>query len=430
MKNTQSIIFQTKNLDCIDYNNTLYSPQKTNKNNSTNKNKSDYKNKKNRNYKINSNDFENNKNLFKVTKDYNCSNGNSIKTNIKNNKEAMNIIKDMGYKSENKFKRRPYNTRNKNSKIISNENTDDESTYIYNIENPKNNNKKKEIKNKNLNNMDNIIGKEIKNKCDFTSNNIKENSLQIFSNWSSEKCTTKNIELPNLLGKKRKFPNNNKKDDIDNLIYKYGLKNILYYLNNPVIKIDEEIELGLKPIINESNAVYLHCIYLVYHNLQEKLNELNEKNQIHTINNLGNNIDNSFQNFKQIELGDIKVNNEYIKKVNIDDEFEKNFLYINLFYYKKNSENIYQYNFKERVGNNYVFRCSDKCCDSEAKYNIQTKQFIILREHSISLDNHNYIEKCFYCEILKIFSNNKEYNNMKIFKDIKNKKLIGRLYKT
>ena len=84
---------------------------------------------------------------------------------------------------------------------------------------------------------------------------------------------------------------------------------------------------------------------------------------------------------------------------------------------------------KKKIRDNYLFTCGDSQCISKATYNIKTNKFYIIKEHSINLNSHSFINKCFYCEILKIFNNNKECKNIQIFKDIKNRKLIGRLFR-
>jgi len=251
-----------------------------------------------------------------------------------------------------------------------------------------------------------------------------------------ENDENRNIENNSFLRKKR-FKDKNSKDensqnkDYDNnlenlpsyiklneLVKKYGFKNVLKCLCQSSLDQSKSLERNLQKMIDNEGGQKLSFMLLSIHcNICDNKDNSNNdgiekkkgsklaspmKKKINNDNN-DNDMDNEDDDEDNNEDDDRNINDE----VKIDLDSEKNVensiqkgnssrfrkeLGLGVHFHKDDKDNIYKYCLHHFLGETRaIFYCSDKQCKSIAKYDVVTKVFTITIDHSKSHSQHNYI---------------------------------------
>lgn len=275
-------------------------------------------------------------------------------------------------------------------------------------------------------NMDNITFNE-KNKNDRFEEII---SIKLSDNETDEKFidteeqynkTDIKNNIKALLSKKRRRQNAPKKINIGlefklfyKLVEKYGIDKVLTSLSNTENNFSEkEIDriinkindtCGKEKFINNIIKTYFFLLKDYMNNNPEIKNALIEKNNNFDQQRIlpkNTKIDNNqtmldFQ-FNINNIIEIPLNKEEMKEKEYDDNNTNNNKEYKLSlesHYKKNLDgNIYKYKILYLLGKLAIFKCSDKDCNGDGIFDLETKKFQEQQKHSKKYTEHDFIIK-------------------------------------
>ena len=195
-----------------------------------------------------------------------------------------------------------------------------------------------------------------------------------------------------LLNKKR---NNTKKFEIEineknekNKISLFKIRRASNKIKEEKIKKEKRKEDTIK--INNSSHLLFEVSHIDLSNVDEKQKEetinLNEEEKENDINNNTNIINNKEAYFE--------IKDKYLKHNNLLTDIEQKYIgekkRLGTHFHKNEKGEIYNYfgNNKEIKNNNMNYRCTLKGCKSCAVYNIQLREFKIVREHTQPYEKH------------------------------------------
>ena len=264
-----------------------------------------------------------------------------------------------------------------------------------------------------------------KRKRDSNKNN---NSLN--NNYKNEIYVTP--ELKNLLNLEKEYgfsklinclykpnidiSNNILEKNMNEIINKISLQTTIILL----IQIQTMSSSNKKEILNNSQNLLKNKKIETTINLIEDDIEIESKNNKFLCENNKKKLEKNYK--PQSEIKSVRKRTNEIKSVTNLKNFENMELCI---HYHREKKDIYKFTKHHQINMKkiWIFYCCDKDCGGQATYEISSKKFKIIHEHTKSNKEHNYFKKI---EINKNISNfkNTNFNEAQIFKKNDGSKII------
>ena len=202
------------------------------------------------------------------------------------------------------------------------------------------------------------------------------------------------------------------------LVNEFGIDNILSCLCKEKFDKNKKLDSFLEGLLESCGGVKL--IFMILKLQFSKLtfnNNLNLKNNLQPIYS-----DNEIAKIKEENAKMLMIQKENQKMASLDiynnKKKEKNNntykkeLGLGLHYHKDLKGDVYKFRNHHFQGNNIcIFYCCDKKCKASAKYNTDTMEFKMDYEHTIQLNEHNYMTGAETENDRKMFKNLRERND-------------------